>query len=272
MRISRSEFSPLYLQCVREVSARLPADWSALARHNAGWRRARFDAGAYLVTSEVRYWHAARFLAGAGARHVLDVGGFLGAFPLALKRLGFDVAIAEKYGYYGDAMRDIVTLLSENGVEVIDTDFSEPAAKEAVPGAGFDGVTCMAVAEHLAHSPRALMENIERAIGPGGALVFEVPNIAYWPKRFVFFFRGETVHAPIDELYHSAVPFTGHHREYTRHDARYVVSQAGFRIVEERSFNYTVNARQPLQFLKYLPAFLFEEWAEVIMLGCRKPQ
>jgi hypothetical protein len=104
----------------------------------------------------------------------------------------------------------------------------------------------------------------------GGALVFEVPNLAYWPKRFAFFVRGETVHAPIDEVYHSAVPFTGHHREYTLHDARYVVRHSGFEISEELAFNYTVQRNRPLQLLKYLPAFLFNEWAEVFMLGCHK--
>jgi 2-polyprenyl-3-methyl-5-hydroxy-6-metoxy-1,4-benzoquinol methylase len=180
------------------------------------------------------------------------------------------VAIAEKYGYYENAMQHIVKHLQSSGVEVIDADFSELDEPAAALPSRFDAVTCMAVAEHLAHSPRALMENIRMALRPGGQLVFEVPNIAYWPKRYAFFFRGETVHAPIDEVYHSAVPFTGHHREYTLHDARYVVRHSGFEISEELAFNYTVQRNRPLQLLKYLPAFLFNEWAEVFMLGCHK--
>lgn len=271
MNISRAEFSSVYQACVREMAERLPVDWSALARHNAGWRRARFDAESYLVTSEIRYWNALGFLMKNGARSVLDVGGFLGPFPLALRRIGFDVAIAERYAYYGNAMERIASHLDANGVRVIDADLTEPSGLDAGLRGRFDALTCMAVAEHLAHSPKALMDNLRDGLRPGGALVFEVPNVAYWPKRYAFFFRGETVHSPIAEVYHSAIPFTGHHREYTLDDARYVVTESGFRITEELTFNYTVGPARPFQFLKYLPAFLLREWAEVIMLGCQKP-
>jgi 2-polyprenyl-3-methyl-5-hydroxy-6-metoxy-1,4-benzoquinol methylase len=271
MNVSRSEFSSVYQACVLEMAERMPVDWSALAKHNAGWRKARFDAESYLVTSEIRYWHALRFMMAEGVQSVLDVGGFLGPFPLALKRLGYEVAIAERYGYYGNAMERIASHLDANGVRVIDADLTEPSGLPEDVKGRFDALTCMAVAEHLAHSPKALMDNLRDGLRPGGSLVFEVPNVAYWPKRYAFFFRGETVHSPIAEVYHSAIPFTGHHREYTLHDARYVLTEAGFEIVEEQAFNYTIGPDRPFQFLKYLPAFLFREWAEVIMLGCRKP-
>lgn len=271
MNVSRSEFSSVYQACVREMAERMPVDWSALAKHNAGWRKARFDAESYLVTSEIRYWHALRFMMSGGVQSVLDVGGFLGPFPLALKRLGYEVAIAERYGYYGNAMERIASHLDANGVRVIDADLTEPSGLPEDVKGRFDALTCMAVAEHLAHSPKALMDNLRDGLRPGGSLVFEVPNVAYWPKRYAFFFRGETVHSPIAEVYHSAIPFTGHHREYTLHDARYVLTEAGFKIVEEQAFNYTIGPDRPFQYLKYLPAFLFREWAEVIMLGCHKP-
>ncbi len=271
MAPSRQAFSDIYQTAVREVSARMPEDWTALARHNAGWRRDRFDAYGYLASSEIRYWHALGLIIRAGSRSVLDVGGFLGAFPLALSRLGYDVAVGEKYGYYDSAMDGIARHLAANGVKVIDADYSEPRDANGDGGARYDAVTCMAVAEHLAHSPKALMDNIRHALQPGGLLVFEVPNLAFWPKRYAFFVRGQTVHAPMEEVYRSEIPFTGHHREYTLSDARYVVTTGGFEIVDERTFNYSVDTRHPLRLLKYLPALLLKEWAEVIMIGCRKP-
>lgn len=271
MKVSRTEFSSVYQACVREMAERMPTDWSALAKHNAGWGNVRFDHQSYLITSEIRYWYALRFLLAEYARNVLDVGGFLGPFPLALKRLGYEVAIAERYGYCGNTMDRIASHLDANGVRVIDADLTEPAGMPQDLQGRFDALTCMAVAEHLTHSPKTLMDNLRDGLRPGGLLVIEVPNVAYWPKRYAFFFRGETVHSPIAEVYHSAIPFTGHHREYTLHDARYVLPEAGFEIIEEQAFNYTVSPNRPLQFLKYLPAFLFREWAEVIMLGCHKP-
>lgn len=270
--IDRARFDAVYLQCATEVMERMPDDWSAFARHNVGWQKDRFDARAYLRDSAERYWRAYRILAKSNARSVLDVGGFLAAFPLSLARLGFEVSIAERYEYYGTAIDRIAGHARTNGVRVIDTDFATALADPAAIFERFDAVTCMAVAEHLAHSPRVLMENIRAALKPGGALAFEVPNLAFWPKRYAFFVRGESVLAPISDVYVSEAPFTGHHREYTISDARYVVAQAGLQVVEEETFNYGFDTRRLWNRLKYAPAFLFKEWAEVILLHCRKPQ
>jgi len=269
--IERERFEVLYQQCAADVLERMPDDWSAFARHNLGWRKDRFDAAEYLRMSCARYWRAYRILAATGARGVLDVGGFLAAFPLALARLGFEVTIAERYDYYGTAFDAIAKHVRANGVGVIDADFTVAVADRASILGRFDAVTCMAVAEHLAHSPRALMENIHASLRPGGSLVFEVPNLAFWPKRYAFFVRGASVLAPISDVYHSEVPFTGHHREYTISEARYVVGEAGLEVVQEETFNYGFDTRRIWNRLKYAPAFLFKEWAEVILLHCRKP-
>lgn len=267
----RKRFDALYQQCVTETMERMPEDWSAFAKHNLGWRKDRFDAEGYLRMSSDRYWRAYRLIASSGARSVLDVGGFLAAFPLALARLGFDVAIAEHYEYYGTAFDRIVTHARENGVRVIDMDFTATVADRTAVFERFDALTCMAVAEHLAHSPRILMDNIRAALKPGGTLAFEVPNLAFWPKRYAFFVRGESVLAPMSDVYHSEVPFTGHHREYTIADARYVVGEANLEVVREETFNYGFDTHRIWNRLKYAPAFLLKEWAEVILLHCRKP-
>ena len=264
-------FSSVYRAAVREIIAALPPDQSAIAKHNIGWRTGNFDPGRYLLDSEARYQRALAVIRSAGARRVLDVGGFLAAFPLALSRLGLTVSIAEKFGYYEQALDGVADRLKAGGIEVIDRDFTEPAVDLGALSARFDAVTCMAVAEHLAHTPRHLLENIGAVLKPGGSLVFEVPNLAYWPRRYAFFFRGATVHSPIAEVYHSAVPYTGHHREYTLEDARYVVGEAGFEIVSEQTFNYSIAAGSLWNRVKYAPAFLLKEWAEVILLHCRKP-
>lgn len=264
-------FRGIYRQAVAEVLARMPQDWSALSRHNVGWSKDRFDCAGYLTNSLQRYWRAYRIIARLGAASVLDAGGFLAAFPLTLRRLGFRVALAEHYAYYGSAMDAIAELASASGIVVVDADLTEPTANLAALQGGFDAVTCMAVAEHLAHSPRALLVNLRAALRPGGTLVFEVPNIAFWPKRFAFFVRGQTVLAPIEDVYHSAVPFTGHHREYTLEEARFVVREAGFEVVSEQTFNYGFDSNSWWNRIKYAPALLWPTWAELILLECIRP-
>jgi 2-polyprenyl-3-methyl-5-hydroxy-6-metoxy-1,4-benzoquinol methylase len=267
---SNEIISSTYREAVREILTFIPADQSAIAKHNVGWRSGNFDPKQYLLNSETRYLRALKVIQSAGVKSVLDVGGFLAVFPLTLRRLGFSVSIAEKFGYYDHALDGVANCLKSNGIEVIDIDFTEPGNKVAAISSRFDAVTCMAVAEHLAHTPRHLLENIRSVLAPGGALVFEVPNLAFWPRRFAFFFKGTTVLSPVDEVYHSAVPYTGHHREYTLADARYVVGQAGFEIVSEETFNYSIDAGNIWNLLRYAPAYLLKEWSEVILLHCRK--
>lgn len=267
--LSANQFSIIYRESVKEVIARLPTDWSAISKHNAGWSKNRFDASQYLRDSERRYAMVLKLLPQLHGTRILDVGGFLAAFPLTLSRLGYEVSIAEKFDYYGGALDGIAQLLADNDIKIIDKDFTEPSDMDNLRST-FDVVTCMAVAEHLAHSPRGLMENIHLVLKPGSDLAFEVPNLAYWPRRYSFFFKGNTVLAPIEDLYYSASPFTGHHREYTIDDARYVMKQSEFKIVGEYFFNYGITMRNVWQIIKYLPAFLFKEWAGVILIHARK--
>lgn len=261
-------FSAAYRDAVDEIISLVPNDLSAIAKHNLGWMD--FDHKQYLLNSEVRYLKVAQILISSNTNSILDVGGFMAAFPLALKRLGFKVSIAEKFGYYGHALDGIAAHLMANGVEVIDMDFTESGNNMSELSSEYDAVTCMAVAEHLAHTPRYLLENIMQCLKPGGTFIFEVPNLAFCPRRYSFFFKGNSVLSPISDVYHSAIPFTGHHREYTLDDARYVVNEAGFRIVSEQTFNYSINSGSLLEKIKYAPAFLFKEWAELILLHCQK--
>jgi 2-polyprenyl-3-methyl-5-hydroxy-6-metoxy-1,4-benzoquinol methylase len=269
---NEQEFRQAYRETVKQVMQLLPKDLSAIAKHNAGWRTGSFDPEAYLLDSEARYLRALRIIRQTGSKRILDVGGFMAAFPLTLARFGFSVAIAEKFGYYDHALDRIADHLRSKGVEVIDADFTEPPIEATAAANGFDAVTCMAVAEHLAHTPRFLLENIHAALRPGGSLVFEVPNHAFWPRRAAFFLKGTSVHSPMSDVYHSAIPYTGHHREYTLSDGRYVAKEAGFEVVSEETFNYSLDASSPWTLLKYAPAFLFKECAEVLLFHFRKRQ
>jgi 2-polyprenyl-3-methyl-5-hydroxy-6-metoxy-1,4-benzoquinol methylase len=263
-------FSSMYLQVVDEIMDLMPRDLTAIAKHNAGWRTGNFDPRQYLIDSEKRYMKALGLINSTGAKSILDVGGFMAAFPLVLKRLGFTVSIAEKFGYYDHSLDAIAKHLVANGIEVIDIDFTEAGEEVTAFSSKFDTVTCMAVAEHLAHTPKHLFENIRTVLRPEGSLIFEVPNLAYWPRRYSFFLKGNSVLSPIAEVYHSAIPYTGHHREYTLHDARYVVKESGFEIISEQTFNYSIAENKLWQRIKYAPAFLFKEWAEVILIHCRQ--
>jgi 2-polyprenyl-3-methyl-5-hydroxy-6-metoxy-1,4-benzoquinol methylase len=220
----------------------------AIGRHNPGWGPGRHDVPGYLRASETRYvealrafLRAARTLDGLAA---LDVGGFMGAFPLALLRVGVAVTLTERYDYYGGAFDDLRAYLVGEGVEVLDVDMTMADA-QLPPGRRFGLVSCMALIEHLANSPRTLMDNMRATLEPDGQLLVEVPNLAYWPKRLALL-GGATIHPPLVDVYKAEDPFTGHHREYTEADLRELLALSGFELGELVTFNYTPQDRRPL--------------------------
>jgi 2-polyprenyl-3-methyl-5-hydroxy-6-metoxy-1,4-benzoquinol methylase len=234
-------FATAYRSAVDDVLPLVtPAAIEGIARHNPGWRSVS-GFHIYLRASERRYSAALTTYVRNGGRlapgsSVLDVGGFLGAFPLALARLGVRVTLSERYSYYEGAFDDIRNLLGREGVEVWDVDLTEPQSNDAARR--FDLVTNMAMLEHLAHSPRQLMENLHACVSLDGRLVVEVPNIAYWPKRWNALF-GQSVLPPLREVFNAAEPFIGHHREYTQYELTELLDWSDFELLDLTTFNYT---------------------------------
>ena len=235
-------FRVAYREAVSELVPFLtPERLEVIARHNPGWQPARFDFRAYLRDSERRYvkalesfrrFHASPSLEGL---RVLDAGGFIGAFPLALRKLGVGVALAEKYGFYYGAFDDLRAYLESQGVEALDLDLTKPL--DHISGR-YDLVTSMALLEHLPYSPQTLLLNLHALVEPDGKLIVEVPNMAYWARRLQLF-MGVSPLAPFDDLYHSEEPFTGHHREYTVRELEQALEWSGFRVHEVITFNYS---------------------------------
>jgi SAM-dependent methyltransferase len=235
----RTEFATAYAEAVRAIVPFLtPERLETLARHNPGWRH--FDLAAYLENSRVRYQAAldvfARHTSMSLPTRFLDIGGFLGAFPLALCRLGVRVTLTERYDYYGGSLDELRDFLVAEGVEVWDNDLTEPL--EPLPGERFDLVAAMAILEHLAHSPRPLLRNAHALLSENGRLVCDVPNIGYWPVR-IGLLRGRSPLAPIADIYEAQVPFTGHHHEYTTDELAAVLEWSGFAVDELLTLNYT---------------------------------
>jgi 2-polyprenyl-3-methyl-5-hydroxy-6-metoxy-1,4-benzoquinol methylase len=241
VKLPLERFPDAFREAVREIGPFLTSErLEVVARHNPGWRPERFDAVAYLDTSEVRYATALELFARYGDPQerpsFLDVGGFMGALPLALAKLGAQVTLVEKYGYYYGAFDDLRDHLAGQGVEIWDLDLTEPLA--ALPGERFDLIAAMAILEHLPSSPRPLLRNVEALLAVGGRLVADVPNIAYWPRR-VGLLRGISPLPLMSDIYEAEPPFTGHHHEYTAKELVDVLTWSGLAVDELVTLNYT---------------------------------
>lgn len=237
MPYTSQEFEEVYQEAVRQVLAHWTREMQVeLAAHCYGWHPDRFDFGRYLQASSSRYYRAytaiTRFAQG---RSICDVGGFWGVFPVTLRRLGYEVTMTESLKFYSGSFNKLFSAIQDQGVRIVDMDPFESLVSET---AVFDFVTVMAVLEHYPHSPKQLLENIIAMLKRDGSLYIEVPNIAYWPKRMALL-RGQTPLVPIEDIIRSAVPFIGHHHEYTLPELRYLVTLLGLRILNESSYNYS---------------------------------
>jgi SAM-dependent methyltransferase len=270
-------FRRAYRQAVDDVLPFLSDERLAVvARHNPGWRPGAFDFTAYLRTSEVRYVTALQAFERNGgstgdgeALRALEVGGFMAAFPLALARLGVRAALSEKYGYYYGAFDELRDYVAGQGVEVWDLDLTEPV--EPFPQERFDLVTAMAILEHLAHSPRVMLEQCRDLLAPGGHLVIEVPNIAYWPRR-VGMLMGISPMPRIEDVFHAELPFTGHHREYTIAELRAVLQWSGLEVEDLVTYNYTPwpDRRLHRRLLADLPRRTLPSMRELLLACARR--
>lgn len=234
-------FRRVYQQAVDDILPFLTPDRLAVvARHNPGWQPDKFNHEAYLRTSEVRYIAALDIYASHASPpdqlRTLEVGGFMAAFPLALTRIGVQSTLSEKYGYYYGAFDDLRDFITAEGVDVWDLDLTEPV--KPFPSERFDIVTAMAIIEHLAHSPRVLLEQCRNLLDAGGRLVLDTPNLGYWPTR-IGALRGRSPMAPIEHVFHADIPFTGHHREYTEAELRAVIEWSGMRVEALSTCNYS---------------------------------
>jgi 2-polyprenyl-3-methyl-5-hydroxy-6-metoxy-1,4-benzoquinol methylase len=233
------QFDKLYQDEVTGVlSCWTPEMQAEIAAHCHGWRPEAFDFSVYLRRSAKRFYLAYRLLTEQGVAEMCDVGGFWGAFPAVLVKLGFRVTMTETLKYYSAAFQELFARIEKAGVQVVDYDPFEPGA--AAPSQ-FPAVAVMAVLEHYPHSLQPFMTNMLSMLSPGGFVYIEVPNIAYWPNRLALL-RGRSPLSPLRDIYASRVPFIGHHHEFTRGELLDLGRLAGLELVCETNYNYSVQS------------------------------
>jgi 2-polyprenyl-3-methyl-5-hydroxy-6-metoxy-1,4-benzoquinol methylase len=240
MQQELARFESLYQDTFVEVEGLVSREaLIRLASHSYGWHPDQYDMLTYLKRSIIRYRQAYSYILRQyrGRRiSCLDIGGFWGLFPAVLKKLGYPVAMTEKYKYYAEGFDGIRDYLHQLGVTIYDVD---PVLEMFSPSERFDLVSCMALLEHVPDSPRVLFENFRNSLLHGGGLILEVPNLAYWYKRKALL-RGETVLCHIETIYRSQVPFIGHHHEYTRNELEWILKATGFSIHWFGTHNYSL--------------------------------
>jgi len=213
------------------------ADLTPLAKHSPALRG--FDWTSYLTCSAARMVHALDALRARGlmSGRVLDYGAYFGNFSLMCASAGYLVDAVDGYKALDGALDTCVARLRQSGVHVMDFDDTGHQLTTVADGT-YDAVLCMGVLEHMAHTPRPLLETLDRVLRPGGWLALDTPNLAYAYTRQKLA-RGESIFCPIEAQYDSALPFEGHHREYTIDEVRWLLAQRRHTPIDIETFNYS---------------------------------
>jgi 2-polyprenyl-3-methyl-5-hydroxy-6-metoxy-1,4-benzoquinol methylase len=200
----------------------------------------------YLRCSEARMVHAARLVRTLGitAGRVLDYGAYFGNFSLMMRAKGFEVDAIDSFETYRPSLDPILELLQHRGIRTLD--FSHAGRElEGLPTASYDVVMCMGVIEHIPHTPRPLLTALAKVLKPGGLLIMDTPNLAQLANRQRLA-RGEPVMTPIAIQFHAAIPFEGHHREYTADEMAWMIQAAGLDLAALDLFNYSAYVHKTL--------------------------
>ncbi len=183
----------------RVLNAAAGANLEPLARRSPAL--AGNDWSVYLQCSIARMAHVLSALSRRGVTHarILDVGSYFGNVSLMLATAGHDVHAVDSYRAYEGAFGGVERVLRQAGVAI--HDFADVGYDLAGLGEQpFDAVVCLGVVEHIPHTPRSLLESLNRVLAPGGHLVLDTPNHAYVYSRQRLA-AGDSVMAPIAAQY-----------------------------------------------------------------------
>jgi len=204
-------------------------DIGEISRHNYGYRRYSENPHEWFVEAErFRYLRALDLILSSKTDGtVCDLGCFIPFLPVCLSLAGLRVKIVDKYSLYSEAFKAAIErTVSAHGIEIFDLDLLRDDFSSLGKN---DIVLMMAVIEHLNGSPKALMEKSREIIRQGGFLLFEVPNLAEFSRRFSFL-RGKSPLPNYEDYFLSEYPFAGHNREMTVEEVEFLFSRTRFAI------------------------------------------
>lgn len=193
-------------------------------------------------------------------KRILDIGTGIGLTLVALRKLGiqadgvdrFIFPDAENAMFGRENIADIEKVWTRYGIIVHNTDILDIRAARALPKA--DVIVNEALIEHL-KDPRSFLETCRTLLSPGGYLLLATPNAATLLKRIRFLF-GRSPNWPIESFFADGEAFTGHWREYTLVELRYMCETAGFTVLESCSKNHLTKFKSLRQWQKNLRALI----------------
>jgi SAM-dependent methyltransferase len=215
------------------------SDLSPLAVHSPGLKGYGWEH--YIRLSLIRMMLVGKALDRAGLTNgrVLDFGSYFGNFSLFVRGLGFEVDAADTYSDYGHAFDHTLPLMQEAGISALDLTGDEQRRLSDIPSGTYDAVLCLGVIEHIPHTPRLLLTELDRLLKSDGSMILDTPNLGYIYTRERLM-AGQSIFPPIEHQFIVDPPFEGHHREFLPCEVRWMLGQIGHYVADLEVYNYSL--------------------------------
>ncbi|HOI30225.1 MAG TPA: class I SAM-dependent methyltransferase [Melioribacteraceae bacterium] len=156
---------------------------------------------------------------------ILDVSAGFAIPSRVLQKMGYNISVTDSPEIAGHKICELhskrFNYTPINNLETDELPFDENS---------YEVIMWLATIEHIQNSPRRILDWFYRILKPGGILIIDTPNILDLKKRLTFL-CGSSFMPDIKYIFHQKY-HSGHHREYTREDLEYVITQCKFKMVE----------------------------------------
>jgi SAM-dependent methyltransferase len=177
-------------------------------------------------------------------RKVLEIGSFLGAASVSMKRMGFDVSAVDIPEFHKSAK--LRALYERNGIPYAGLNLR--TSKLPHESGSMDAVVICEVIEHFNFNPLPVLLEINRVLKPGGYVYVGMPNQASLQKR-ISLLLGGSIHNSVDDFFKQLDPRDNmivglHWREYTMAETLEMLRRTGFEAAKTYYFQ-PAEARRP---------------------------
>jgi SAM-dependent methyltransferase len=185
--------------------------------------------------------------------HLLDIGSYVSIYPVVLRLLGMEITILDSFPQrrYPDKAEKIdyviENIYKKLGINVIEDD----AYSALLPENTFDRISAFEVFEHLVDSPRPILEQAYKSLRRGGSFIISTPNIARLGVRAKVLL-GKSPLPKYSDFFVNGNPFTGHRREMTIEEMRWMLVNSGFEVEYLTTTNVNVPSSSNRALLKKL--------------------
>ena len=192
-----------------------------------------------------------------GNRHILEIGSYLGAVSVSLKKIGYSVSALDIPEFHKSS--SLRTLYEKNGIPFVGLNIKH--SQLPYDSNSIDLVIACEVIEHLNFNPLPVLKEVNRILKNDGYIYIAMPNQTNIINRMKLFF-GKSIHSPIDDffrqLHRNDNMVVGlHWREYTLIETIQLIEKMGFETVVRYYFSEKTNMetgllRRVLRELLYL--------------------